>query len=91
VNIAHRLQRVSWCNQDSKPAAVLIGKLTTKALGGDQFAAWGAAHSLNKEHPGLRPDQPVVGTIGWLTQRSIDSETFEAPGASSPTRTHGHP
>ncbi len=51
--------------------------LKTVALGADQAAAWAYARRLNRDHLGLGPGQPVVGSVAWMLKSFLSSAKFE--------------
>ena len=57
--------------------------LRTIALGGDQTAAWGYAHTLNRDHLSLGADQPAVGSVAWVLETFLADEKCTTLAAST--------
>ena len=51
--------------------------IKTKPLGADQTKAWAYARMLNRDHLGLGPDVPTVGSIAWLLDAFLGTPYFD--------------
>ncbi len=57
--------------------------LKTKAAGTDQAAAWAYIRTLNRDHLGMGPGQPVVGSVAWVLEAFLESERCKGLAAST--------